>query len=107
MRIHRLRALRATAGTATAALALCVGLSTLPTATALADLPPSFAPLVDQVKGAVVNIAATEVEEVASNDDGESSGRAQQMPPGMQEFMRRFGGGGGGMRQMHPGQMKV
>ena len=108
MRIHRLRALRATVGTATATLALCVGLSTLPTATALADLPPSFAPLVDQVKGAVVNISATEVEQVASNDD-EDGGQLQQMPPGMQEFFRRFGGGQGGqgMRRMHPGQMKV
>jgi serine protease Do len=103
MRIHKLKAMRATVGTATAMLALCVGLATLPAATALADLPPSFAPLVDQVKGAVVNISATEVEQVASADD--EDGRMQQLPPGMEEFMRRFGGGG--MRQMHPGQMKV
>ena len=105
MYMHKLMALRASAGTATAALALCVGLGTvLPAGTALADLPPSFAPLVDQVKGAVVNISATEVEQVASNDDDDSGRMQQQMPPGMQEFMRRFGGG---MRQMHPGQMKV
>src|ERR1700743_677620 len=104
MRIHKLRAWRASVGTATAALALCVGFSTLPTATALAELPPSFAPLVDQVKGAVVNIPATEVEQVASNDD-EEGGQLQQLPPGMQEFFKRFGGQGGqGMRRMHPGQ---
>jgi len=107
MYMHKLKALRASAGTATAALALCVGLGTvLPAATALAELPPSFAPLVDQVKGAVVNISATEVDKVASNDDEDAGGRMQQMPPGMQEFMRRFGGGQG-MRPMHPGQMKV
>ena len=108
MYMHKLMALRASAGTATAALALCVGLGTvLPAGTALAELPPSFAPLVDQVKGAVVNISATEVEQVASNDDDDATGgRMQQMPPGMQEFFRRFGGGQG-MRPMHPGQMKV
>src|SRR3569833_894939 len=107
MRIHKLRALRASAGTATAALALCIGLSALPTATALADLPPSFAPLVDQVKGAVVNISATEVEQVAGMED--QDGNLQQLPPGMQEFFKRFGGGQGGqgMRRMQPGQMKV
>src|ERR1700743_3422126 len=98
MYMQKLIALRASAGTATAALALCVGLGTLPAATALAELPPSFAPLVDQVKGAVVNISATEVEQVASNDDDDAGPRMQQMPPGMQEFFRRFGGGGG-MRQ--------
>jgi serine protease Do len=107
MSLKKRMTLRASGGTAAAALALCVGLGTLP-GTALAELPPSFAPLVDQVKGAVVNISATEVEQVASNDDGEGGGRMQQqqLPPGMQEFMRRFGGGQG-MRQPHPGQMKV
>ena len=53
MYMHKFKTLRASAGTATAALALCVGLGTLSAGTALADLPPSFAPLVDQVKGAV------------------------------------------------------
>jgi serine protease Do len=104
MRIHKLRALRASVGTASAALALCIGLGTLPAATAWAELPPSFAPLVEQVKGAVVNISATEIDQnVASQDD---DGNLQQLPPGMQDFFRRFGGGHG-MRQFHPGRVKV
>jgi serine protease Do len=102
MRVHEGKVMRATVLTATAALALCVGLGA-PIQSAMAELAPSFAPLVAQVKGAVVNISATEVEQNVSmeGDDGE-----QQLPPGMQEFMRRFGGGQG-MRQFHPGQIKV
>jgi serine protease Do len=104
MNIHKGNARRATVGTATAALALCVGLGMMPARSALAELPPSFAPLVAQVKGAVVNISATEVEQTASAESDDGNG--QQLPPGMQEFMRRFGGGQG-MRQFHPGQVKV
>ncbi len=104
MNVWKLEAVRGSVGMATAALALGAGFVTMSATPALADLPSSFAPLVDQVKGAVVNISATEVEQVASNDD-EDGGRMQQLPPGMEEFMRRFGGGG--MHKMHPGQMKV
>ncbi len=92
------------AAVSTAVLALCVGLGALPTRSATAELAPSFAPLVAQVKGAVVNISATEVEDAGAADDGD--GAHQQLPPGMEEFMRRFRGGQG-MRQPHPGQMKV
>jgi serine protease Do len=96
---------RVTVLTATAALALYVGMGVLPAHTASAEFAPSFAPLVEQVKGAVVNIAATEVEQDASaeTDDGDGP---QQLPPGMQEFMRRFGGGRGG-HPFHQGQVKV
>jgi len=104
MTMHKIKAMGATAVTATATMALCIGLGALPAKSAMAELAPSFAPLVDQVKGAVVNISATEVEQTASAESDDGGG--QQMPPGMQEFMRRFGGGQG-MRQMHPGQMKV
>ena len=109
MKSHEGKAKRATVTTAAATLALCVGLGTLPVRSALAELPPSFAPLVQQVKGAVVNISATEVEEDASLE-GDDGGGQQQLPPGMREFMQRFGRGQGqgqGMRQFHPGQMKV
>src|ERR1700727_760253 len=104
MTMHKIKAMGATAATATATMALCIGLGTLPAKSAMAELAPSFAPLVDQVKGAVVNISATEVEQTASAESDD--GGPQQMPPGMQEFMRRFGGGQG-MRQFHPGQVKV
>jgi len=104
MNVHKIKAMGATAATATATMALCIGLGALPAKSAIAEFAPSFAPLVDQVKGAVVNISATEVEQTASAES-EDGGGTQQMPPGMQEFMRRFGGQG--MRQMHPGQVKV
>jgi serine protease Do len=104
MNMRKIKAMGATVTTATATMALCIGLGALPAKSAMADLAPSFAPLVDQVKGAVVNISATEVEQAADAENDEGGG-PQQMPPGMQDFMRRFGGGG--MRQMHPGQMKV
>ncbi len=82
---------------ATAALALGVGAGALPAA---ADTMPSFAPLVDQVKGAVVNISTTELQKNVAfeSEDG------QQLPPGFGEFMRRFGGGG---RPMHSGPVKA
>src|ERR1700679_1182454 len=84
MNVHKIKAMGATAATATATMALCIGLGALPAKSAMAEFAPSFAPLVDQVKGAVVNISATEVEQnvAAEGDDG-----MQQMPPGMQEFM--------------------
>jgi serine protease Do len=105
MQKHNLAGPRATILTASAALALYVGLGVSLDHSASAEFAPSFAPLVEQVKGAVVNIAATEVEQNVSADDDDDSGQ-QQMPPGMQEFMRRFGGGQG-MHQFHQGPVKV
>jgi serine protease Do len=86
---------RATVLAATAALALCAGLSGLPASAAAAEFAPSFAPLVERVKGAVVNIATTEVQNVASEGD-EDQGTG---PNPFEEFMRRFGqqNGRGGM----------
>lgn len=91
---------------ATAALGLYVGLAASPIDSALAEFAPSFAPLVEQVKGAVVNIAATEGGQSA---EAEGDDTPQQLPPGIQEFMRRFGGGQGGqgMRQFRSGPVKV
>jgi len=49
-----------------------------------APMPESFAPLVEQVKGAVVNISTTAVQPAADKP-------TQKIPPGMEEFFRRFG----------------
>jgi serine protease Do len=98
MKDRKFEGVRGSALAATAVLALCVGMGAMPK-TAAADFAPSFAPLVEQVKGAVVNIAATEVEQVASADDDD--GGPQQLPPGMEQFRRFFGGPG--MRQFHGG----
>jgi serine protease Do len=103
MQKHKLAGAHATVTAATAALALYVGMGASPLNTAAAEFAPSFAPLVEQVKGAVVNIAATEVDRDAGGD-GDDGG--QQLPPGLQDFMRRFGGGQG-MRQFHSGPVKV
>ncbi len=100
---HKIEGARTNALAATAVLALCVGMGALPK-DAAAEFAPSFAPLVEQVKGAVVNIAATEVEQNVSAESDDDS--PQHLPPGMQEFMRRFGGGQG-MRQFHSGPVKV
>jgi len=100
--------IRAASLAATAALALSVGLGLAPVSAEATPFAPSFAPLVDQVKGAVVNIATTEVEQDASAESQDDSG--QQIPPQMREFLRRFGGQGGGqggMRQFHSGPVKA
>jgi serine protease Do len=102
MQKHKLAGPRRIALAATAAIALYVGMGATPFNTAAAEFAPSFAPLVEQVKGAVVNIAATEVEQNVSAESDDDSG--QQVPPGLQEFMRRFGQG---MRQFHSGPVKV
>ncbi len=99
---YKIEGLRATALTATAAVALCLGMGAAPRS-ALAEFAPSFAPLVEQVKGAVVNIAATEVEENVSAE-GEDEGAG--IPPALREFMHRFGQGQG-LHQFHSGPVKV
>jgi serine protease Do len=93
---------RATTLSATAALALLVGLGATAGVARAADYAPSFAPLVDQVRGAVVNISTTELQQNASaqSDDGDD----QQNP--MNEFMRRFGMNPN-MRQFHSGPVKA
>jgi serine protease Do len=99
------RGVRTNSLAATAALALSVGLGLAPVSAQATPFAPSFAPLVDQVKGAVVNIATTEVEQDASAESQDDEG--QQIPPQMREFLRKFGGQGGGMRQFHSGPVKA
>ena len=97
---------RGTLLAATAVLALCVGGAVVPTHAGAAEYPASFAPLVDQVKGAVVNISTTEVEQQASAEDEDQP--QQQLPPGLNEFMRRYGGKQGGRQQQpHQGPAKA
>lgn len=89
------------AGVAAAAIAFSAAFALAPI-DAKADYPGSFAPLVDQVKGAVVNISTTEVQTAAN-------GRMQgipQFPPGSPfgEFFKHFGEQGG---QMHSGPVKA
>ena len=77
---------------------LSVALMAAPLGAQAADFPPSFAPLVDKVKGAVVNITTTE----APPQQAAGRGGAPNFPPGspFDEFFKRFGGpngqGGGG-----------
>jgi serine protease Do len=94
---------RATALSATAALALCVGLGMTPNAAKAAEYAPSFAPLVDQVRNAVVNISTTELQQNsrAESDDGQDD---QQNP--LNDFMRRFGMNPN-MRQFRSGPVKA
>jgi serine protease Do len=96
-----LNRVRAAALAATAALALTAGFGIVPNAADAAQFAPSFAPLVDQVKGAVVNIAATESER---NAGAEGLGD-DDIPPQMREFLKRFGGGG--LRQFRSGPVKA
>jgi serine protease Do len=78
-------------------------------AVSTADLPqnaPSFAPLIDRVKAAVVSV---KVKMVADDGDaGGLSGQMDNLPPEIQKFFKQFGGGmnGGGMPQgSHPMMM--
>jgi serine protease Do len=97
---------RGTLMAATAALALCVGGALVPTDANAAEYAASFAPLVDQVKGAVVNISTTEVEQQAGAEDDDDQPQ-QQLPPGMNEFLRRFGAKPGVRPQQHQGPAKA
>jgi serine protease Do len=98
---HGILGARATALTATAALALCVGM----TATAnAAQFAPSFAPLVDEVRNAVVNISTTETQKNVSAESDEGFGGEDQGP--LNEFMRRFGMNPN-MRQFHSGPIRA
>jgi serine protease Do len=69
-------------------------------AVSTADLPqntPSFAPLIERVKAAVVSV---KVKMVADDGGAESlSGQMDNLPPQIQKFFRQFGGlpNGGGM----------
>jgi serine protease Do len=85
MKETKVRGLHGRALAATAILALGVGAGTA----GAAETMPSFAPLVDQVKGAVVNISTTELQKNASFEGDQD----QQLPPGFGEFFRRFGQG--------------
>ncbi|HLG86687.1 MAG TPA: DegQ family serine endoprotease [Alphaproteobacteria bacterium] len=85
-----------------AATALVAALSFAST-DARADYPGSFAPLVDQVKGAVVNIATTEVQTASA--EGDEEGQAQpQFPPGSPfgEFFKHYFGEQGPMMRHGP-----
>jgi serine protease Do len=94
---------RATALSATAALALSVGLGMAPKAANAAEYAPSFAPLVDQVRNAVVNISTTESQKNVSDESGD--GFEDQQNP-LNDFMRRFGMNPN-MRQFHSGPVKA
>jgi serine protease Do len=87
---YKLTTFRNAALAATAGLALCAGWGVSPGAAA--EFAPSFAPLVDQVKGAVVNISTTELQQNASAEMQVPQG----LPPGFEQF---FGHGGRPMRQ--------
>jgi serine protease Do len=87
---YKLTTFRNAALAATAGLALCAGMGFAPGAAA--EFAPSFAPLVDQVKGAVVNISTTELQQNASAETQVPQG----LPPGFEQF---FGHGGRPMRQ--------
>ncbi len=76
-------------------------------AVSIADLPqnaPSFAPLIERVKAAVVSVKV----KMAAADDGDSDSLSSQMdnlPPQIRRFFHQFGGGsnGGGMPEgRHP-----
>ncbi len=75
----------------------------------IADLPqnaPSFAPLIERVKAAVVSV---KVKIAADDGDAEGpSGQMDNLPPEIQKFFRQFGGlpNGGGMPEgRHPMMM--
>ncbi len=97
---------RATALAATAAIALCAGLGGAPSQAVAAEFAPSFAPLVDQVKNAVVNISTTEVQKNVSAEDQseDDSGIPENSPFG--QFFRHFGQIPG-MRQFHSGPVRA
>ena len=98
----KLAGARTTALSATAAIAIAVGLGVAPVGAAAAEYAQSFAPLVDQVKGAVVNISTTELrQEVAAEGD-----EAPQIPENspLAPFFHQFGQG---QRQLHQGPVKA
>jgi serine protease Do len=75
-------------------------------AVSTADLPqnaPSFAPLIDRVKAAVVSVKVKIADE---NGDAQSlSGQMDNLPPEIQKFFKQFGGqpnGGGAPEGHHP-----
>jgi serine protease Do len=62
-------------------------------AVSTADLPqnaPSFAPLIDRVKAAVVSVKVKMVADDATSED--LSGQMGNLPPEIQKFFRQFGG---------------
>ena len=76
----------------------------------IADLPqnaPSFAPLIDRVKAAVVSVKV----KIAGEDgdaEGVSGGQIGNPPPEIQKFFKQFGGqpnGGGAPEGRHPMMM--
>ena len=91
--------LRTATATAVAALMIAVSFTVVPPSSAAVPAagqasstqaagfaPQSFAPLVDQVRGAVVNVSTTEMQA------GSHEGMMPQMPPGFEQFFRQFGG---------------
>src|SRR5271167_4343303 len=74
-----------------------------------ADLPqnaPSFAPLIERVKAAVVSV---KVKIAAEDGDAEApSSQMDNLPPEIQKFFKQFGGqpnGGGAPQAKHPMMM--
>ena len=77
-------------------------------AVSTADLPqnaPSFAPLIDRVKAAVVSV---KVKMAADDGASDLSGQLDNLPPQIRKFFREFGGGlngGGAPEGRHPMMM--
>jgi len=101
---RKLTGLRGVAMATTAAVAIVAGLGVAPggfnKATA-AEFAPSFAPLVEQVKGAVVNIATTEIQQDVADEDEDGPQAPQGSPFGQFGLPFNFG------QQRHQGPVKA
>ena len=64
-----------------------------------AQTMPSFAPLIDRVKGAVVSV---KVKIVESSADTDLSAQWDNMPPEIQQFLKRFGQHNGASQNQNP-----
>ncbi|MBV8474865.1 MAG: Do family serine endopeptidase [Hyphomicrobiales bacterium] len=86
---------------AAGAVALCAPPLANAAALSTSDLQmhlPSFAPLVDRVKPAVVSVRV-KIED-SENDDNESANQQDNLPPELRKFFQHFGGGNHSQREM-------
>jgi serine protease Do len=73
-------------------------------AVSTSDLPqtmPSFAPLIDRVKGAVVSVKVKIVESSATSDS-DVPAQWDNLPPEIQQFLKRFGQHNGAPQNQNP-----
>jgi serine protease Do len=102
MDMVKLTSARTPALAATAAIAIVAGLGMPPGGVAAAaEYAPSFAPLVEQVKGAVVNIATTEIQQNVSDESDEGPQVPENSP--LAPFFHQFGQG----QRLHRGPVKA